>query len=234
MIPTLLRTACWSLVLVALPAPAVTLSQVEDFSSGPLTWVHGIEHPNMPLIRENSGPLGSSDSALEVVSSFGSGVGSRLLALNSSSDWTGDYSGQGITGLRLDLRNIGPADLFIRIAVQGAAGWAATPGQPLPTGGSWANFFYDLDPATLQPIGGGDPAAILGDVREIRILHNNTADFRGASVTGGFRADNITTVPEPSAALLGSLAALILVRRRRERTGDFLTGFPVDTPKPAP
>ena len=209
-----------ALLLPSIASGAISLSLVENFSS-PTTWTSGSPNPTPPVIRENFGPAGTGDSALLVVSSVGSGPGSRLITFDQST-WTGNYSGQGVTGLRMDLRNTGTSNLFIRIAVNGPGGWFVSDGHAVDAGLGYANFLFDLSPAALNPaktnnpILGTDRDATLASVTEVRIIHNTASDSAiGAEANASLRIDNITAVPEPKTAMLFGLMLTIFIKRKR-------------------
>lgn len=207
------------LILPSLCHGAVMLNQIETFDT-PTDWASGSINPTPPVIRPSIGPDGSGDSALQISSSVGNGAGSRLIAFNRGA-WTGDYSGQGIGGLSMDLRNTGQGNLFVRIALNGPGGWFVTDGQSVNSGLGYATFLFGITPAQLNPaatraIFGDDPDATLADVTEIRILHN-TADQSalGEVANANLRVDNITAIPEPGIGLIAGCLLLFLGFRKR-------------------
>ncbi|MGB6221582.1 hypothetical protein [Haloferula sp.] len=206
-------------VLPSLAGGAVMLNQVETFDN-PTDWTSGSRNPTPPIIRPSTGPNGSGDSALQISSSVGNGPGSRLISFNQG-DWSGNYSGQGITGLSMDLRNTGASNLFVRIAVNGPGGWFVTDGQAVNSGLGYATFLFGIEPAQLNPAAtrvtlGDDAGATLADVSEIRILHSfANSSALGEVANASLRVDNITAVPEPGVGLLAGLSLLFLRFRKR-------------------
>lgn len=198
----------------------ISLSQVETFDS-PTGWQIGVVGLGIPSIQPNFGPNGPGDFALQTSSSPGGGSGSRLIIFNSS-DWTGNYTSNGVSGLSMDLRNTGSANLFMRIAVNGPGGWFVTDGQAVNTGLGYANFLFDLTPVGLSPAKangpdlGTDVQATLAAVTQARILHtvaDNSAIGEVASAT--IRIDNITAIPEPRIALLIGFSLIFFAKRKR-------------------
>lgn len=193
---------------------AVTLSQLETFDT-PTGWTSSAVNPNPPVVEANVGPLGFGDSALRITSSPGSSAGSKLIAFNNS-DWTGDYSGQGIHTIEMDLRNVSSLAISARIALNGPGGWWVTPAQAVVPFASWDTFQFDL--TTLVAADGAnstDAAATLANVTQARILHNNSPSFRGDTGLRTLRVDNIRAVPEPSSLLLLGIFSLFSRNRKR-------------------
>jgi hypothetical protein len=199
---------------------AVFSSQVETFDA-PTDWRIGRQNFGIPSINANFGPEGAGDFALLTSSSAGGGPTSRLIIFNEG-DWAGNYSGSGVTGLSMDLRNTGQGDLFIRIAVNGPGGWFVTDGQAVDAGLGYANFLFDLRPVAFNPARSNDPTlgtdidATLADTTQIRILHSLAdGDVRGEVGNATLRIDNITAVPEPAIPLILSLSLILFVKRKR-------------------
>jgi hypothetical protein len=199
---------------------SVTLSQVETFDSA-TAWQIGNQNLGIPTIRPNIGPNGTDDFALQTSSSVGSSAASRLIIFNTS-NWAGDYTGSGVTGLSMDLRNTGSSDLFMRIAVNGPGGWFVTDGQAVNTGLGYATYLFDLSSAGLSPAKANGPdlgtnaAATLADVTQIRILHSfEENSSRGEVANATLRIDNITAIPEPRIAVLTSLALIFFIKWKR-------------------
>lgn len=190
---------------------AVTLFQPETFDLATF-WQSGSPNSTPPSVIPNGGPMGTGDSFLQITSDVGGGAGSRLIAFNSSSDWTGNYTAAGVSGLTMDLRNGGQGSLFVRVAVNGPGGWFVTDAREVAAGRGFENFSFDLEAGALTPARvnsptlGTDAGATLAGVTQLRILHNpDHGDARGAVATAALRVDNITAVPEPG---LGALIAV--------------------------
>lgn len=192
---------------------AVTLYQVEtflDFGG----WGSGSPNPNPPQLLANSGPLGSGDFSLKITANGGSGAGGKLLAYNQSA-WTGDYSGQGITSIAASLRNTGSTSLSIRFAFDGPGGWFVTTAAPVAAFAGWSLKVFDINPSSLLSAGGTDASLTMGAVTEIRVLHSNSVDYKGAQLSGSFLVDNIQAAPEPNSCMLLTLAGPLLFLRER-------------------
>lgn len=192
---------------------AVTLGQVEDFS-GVHGWGTGSLNPFPPEVIANAGPLGAGDSALRLTSNGGTGAGGRLIVFNQTV-WTGDYVSAGIVSLAADLRNGGTTELAIRVALNGPGGWFVSESTVVPSFAGWVNAVFDIRPGALVSAGGTDAAATLAAVSELRVLHSNLPDFRGARVTTSLMVDNLSAVPEPSVFLMLSMAGIGCLFRKR-------------------
>lgn len=208
------------LLLPGISDGAVTLSQVETFDS-PTTWRIGMLNFGIPSIQPNLGPNGGGDFALLTSSSPGNGPTSRLVIFNTI-DWAGDYTSAGVSSLRMDLRNTGSGNLFIRIAVNGPGGWFVTDGQAVNSGLGYASYLFDIRPASLSPGKtmtsplGDDVQATLSSVTQVRILHSVAdASVIGEVANAQLRIDNITAVPEPRVPLLLGLTLVFCNFRRR-------------------
>ncbi|HMP60452.1 MAG TPA: PEP-CTERM sorting domain-containing protein [Gemmatales bacterium] len=203
--------------------PLYQLDDFQDFTTQ--GWTNG---PVPPPTNQDGGPLGAGDRFLRVDSgTFGGGP--RLAVFNLS-QWIGDYTANGITGLQMDLRNFTNDPLSIRIGLRQSNGNQFTPGYVsstpfiLPADGEWHTAFFGIDAGSLTGLFSPDPlATFLQNVGELRIIHNPSVSLIGA--VGNFQVgvDNIVAVPEPGTiALLGvaGVAGLATLRgrvRRRRR-----------------
>jgi hypothetical protein len=121
----------------------------------------------------------------------------------------------GILSLAADLRNNGTTTLSMRLAFNGPGGWFVTTVAPVTAFSGWTSRVFDIRPAALVSAGGGDPAATLAAVSELRILHSAAVDYRGAKVSSSFMVDNVRAIPEPSAVMLVGLTGFFLAFRKR-------------------
>ena len=191
---------------------AVTLFQTENFDTlgG---WTSGDPNPNPPSILADSGPLGGGDSALRVLANGGM-AGGRLVTFNST-NWTGNFSSEGIVSIAMDLRNLGTSALSVRIAFNGPGGWWVTAAASVPAFAGWGNHTFNIQPSALTASGGTNAAATLAGVTEMRILHSPTPSHTGTTLSSTMLVDNVTAVPEPSALGLLAFSPLFLKRKRR-------------------
>jgi hypothetical protein len=213
---------------IASPVAAVSPGETDDFSASTEGWFAGggpmlAFPPTPPVLVSGGGPAGAADSFLRITSQGGSGSGSRLVAMNAT-QWAGDYLAAGVDAIEMDLRNLGTADLTIRLLFEDPAAGAGpvniaatSAGAFLPAGSGWTRVRFDITPADLEP-SMGNSAAALGGATFVRIFHSTQAVldplFRGEPIAATLGVDNISAVPEPGVVIL-MLAGLATIGVRR-------------------
>ncbi len=206
-------------ILLATSAGAITSGQTDSFEDGSTQgWGSGAANPAPPVNVTSGGPAGADDNYLLVAASGIHGPGGKLVALNEL-QWTGDYIAAGVTGLTMDLNNLGGTALSLRLYLLGGPGQTALSldAVQLPAASGWTHVFFDLSPAALA----GAPLATLAGVTQLRLFHSVGAAYPGPDVAAMLGVDNISAVAEPGpasllAAGLAVLAALAARRRRRQ------------------
>lgn len=205
----------------------LSIGQRDTFEDGTTQgWVVallGMSHPAPPVNVPTGGPAGADDSFLMLTSIGGDGPGSRLVAINID-QWSGDFIAAGISGIAMDVKNLGQSDLSLRLAFSdpgiGPPVNVAFSTVPyfLPVGRGWIPIHFPITPADLTAESGSVTAA-LHNATELRLYHSFALDFPGEPVTALLGVDNIAATPEPtSALLLGSgLLALYSLKTWRGR-----------------
>ena len=225
---------------LALPSAiaAVSVGHVDDFEDGTTQgWtinLLGFGAPPLsayPINVASGGPSGANDNYLLLTAVGGSGGGRRLTAINVSAAWTGDFSAAGISGIRLQARNLGTTDLQLRLLLENPVGGPATDVAisddplPLPSGGGWTTLVFSLAVADLMTLQ-GDVNALLGNVTALRLFHSSQDAFPGEAIVAQLGVDNVTAlanggpppgVPEPASWLLTATALFGAWASRRRK-----------------
>lgn len=227
-----LQILCGAVALAAwtmsAPSHAITLGQIDNFSSGVQGWSAGGGPlgqfpPVPPTVVGTGGPGGAGDAFLVITSDGNAGAGGRLVAMNVLGQWSGDYTAAGVTGISMDLKNLGSTDLTVRLYFEDPIpdpplNEAVSGGLLLPAGADWTHAVFPVSAAALTVLQ-GSADAVLGNTRVLRVFSNAAADFPPERLVGVLGVDNIQAVPEPStsATLLGGLALLASMACRRRR-----------------
>lgn len=218
--PCLRAALAVSGIIAAAPALAITVGTVNAFAPGSpgatLGWVSGAANPQ-PAVVNAGGPAGAGDAYLKLVPGGGAG---RLVLISRAPDWTGDYTAAGVTGIAMDLNNLGSADLSLRLFLgdPNLAGSFSASAVLLPAGSGWRHAFFPTSPAALRDAAAPllAPSAPLL-VPELRLYHATGAvGVRSAdAVATTLGVDNITAVPEPAAVWLMLCGLVAGALRRR-------------------
>lgn len=215
--------ALWAILLSGAARATPVLRQVNDFEAGTTQgWTNGHVPGNLSNVT-TGGPAGTGDNFLRVNATGSSSQGGKLVTFNRQTQWAGNYTTAGLTGVAMDLKNLGASTtsptLLMRLALQDTASnrFADTAVFSLPPDGQWHHHVFGLAPTDLtRAQGSGTAATALTRVFELRIIHSAGADFMGDQISSSFGVDNITAVPEPgTVAMAGLCAASLLLRRRR-------------------
>jgi hypothetical protein len=199
--------------LLATPASAITIGQVDDFQDGTLQgWGGGSSYAN----RASGGPAGAGDRYLEIDS-----LGFALGAFNTA-QWSGDYAAAGVASVSFDLDNFGPDTVSLRIMIftpgcAGGAGactaWTSTNATVLTSGSGWLTSSFSLTEAEMTRVLGTDSfITTLQNVERLLIRHDDGAPSPPGGtvpvVDAVLGVDNV--MPEPS-ALAGLVAGVLLL-----------------------
>ena len=137
---------CLTGFLPVTPAAAVVLNQIDNFEDGTTqNWLVGLlgaPHPAPPQNIPSGGPAGVDDNYLLLTSVGGNKSGSKLSVIKMRAEWSCDYLAAGITGIWMDVINLGNSDLALRLLLED------------PLGGPPTNVAFSSDPIAV-PAGSG-------------------------------------------------------------------------------
>lgn len=217
-----------ALTLLVSSAAAATIGQIDTFQNGTTQgWIAGggplMQNPPVPpFVQLSGGPAGANDAFLVVTSGGGNGPGSRLTTYNIFGQWADNYLTNGVSGIAMDLINLGPTTLTIRLEFEnpfaGADFAVTSTGITLAAGSGWTHAVIPITASQLAPVEGTVNGA-LGNTTVLRILHAPGAT-EAVPIVGVLGVDNIAavTVPEPATAGTAAFTLLALAafaRRRR-------------------
>lgn len=199
------------LVFMLSNVQAVTPGQLDDFQDGTTMNWHVAAGPNggmppFPPVNADGGPAGNGDLFLQLTSTGGMGAGSRMVVLNGS-QWGGDYLSSGVTGISMDVNNLGgiPLELRMRFEHFSAMGpptgdFLSSDSVTVPAASGWQNVFFPISETDLMDVTmgmGDDFATTLGDVGIVRLLHSPDGTLPPPPIDSLLGVDNITAIPEP-------------------------------------
>jgi hypothetical protein len=215
---------CILMTSTALASP-ITLGMIDTFESGPQGWfTAGVQVPGQPATVQTGGPTGN----FMLLSATGlSGPGSRLVVQNQS-QWTGNYIAAGVTGISMNVINLGLTDLYLRLAFENPVAGPPTDiafttnAIFLPAGGGWTSATFMINPGNLTAALGTVNAALMNTTL-LRLYHSQAPNvpnpaFPITPISAQLGVDNIAALgaplPEPSSLLLlGTGLALIATRK---------------------
>lgn len=197
-------------LLCTAPARAISIGTFNGFAAGNVQgWASG-PAGTQPTAVAGGGPAGAADAYLRIVPGGGAG---RLVAF-AGSDWNGNYTLAGVTGITMDVRNFGTTELDLRLWLSGP--FSTTPVVVAP-GSGWQHVFFPIAPASLT--GAGAPLT----VTQLRLYHSAlaVAPTSADATSAVLGIDNVRAVPEPPAVvlLLGGLGLAVATRSARGPSG---------------
>jgi hypothetical protein len=176
----------------------ITAGYSNNFEDGTTQgWSNGPTSPNPPINIPDGGPNGAGDNFLREVSSGGAGAGSRLVAYNDETEWTGNYTAANIQSISFHAKNSGTTDLSLRIAMEGGddtSEMVTNQFVPLPaTQTDWILITIPILASDFTILNGLNTAdEVLADMSDIRIISNPNLEFMGEVIDGSLDLDNIT------------------------------------------
>ena len=226
---SLLSAALFTAAIGAAPAAlAVTAGESDTFASGVEGWFagggpSGQMPAGSPAWIASGGPAGAGDGFLRITSTGSDDAGGRLVAMNAA-QWAGNYGAAGISAIAMDLRNLGPSDLTVRLYFEDPIPGpplneaVSTLGVTLPSGGNWTHAIFPIGPGNLTVLQ-GNASTLLANTTVLRIFSGATADFPPERLAGQLGVDNIQAIPEPEtlALFVAGLGCVVARVRRAKR-----------------
>jgi hypothetical protein len=211
----------------------VVLGQVDDFQDGTVqNWDQG-PFAGGPMNIATGGPAGAGDRFMQIFTNGGSGGANSHMVVYNRAQWLGNYIGQGINAIEMDLENFGPQTLHMRLGFRGALpnfspGYVSTFAFTLPADSAWHHATFLIDSANMTNVGAASAYSTFfaNGIAEFRLLNlaalaGTPADLDGSTTFPNpmmLGIDNIhaIAVPEPSSLFL-SLLAIVGVAAQRSR-----------------
>lgn len=190
------------LLTTSLALSQVVAGQVDDFEDGTTQdWIIGnpSQAVSPPANVADGGPDGAGDGYLTYTSTppeMG-GAGSKMIIFNANSQWSGDFTTEGVLAIEFDAR-VATTDLNLRIAFQGPNGKriCTTNSVLARAGAGWETISIPITSADFTSVGGPGSvtiADVLASVSTMRILSSPVPTWLGADVViSTLDLDNIT------------------------------------------
>lgn len=205
-----MRAKIFALLLgfaVATPMTGATIGQIDTFGDGTaMGWFVPGSGAIQPKNIGSRGPDGLGDAYLQLQSSGIPGLSGRL-SLSNDTQWAGNYLEAGITGIRMDVNNLGASGMYLRLLFEDFEGTWRPANIAIsalevfvPAGSGWMTVDFGISPSHFLAGGIGTVEGALMSTDVIRILFDPSLN---GPVTLG--VDNLTaTVPE-----LGTIALMV-------------------------
>jgi len=217
----MIKCAVLGLVCVVGPAGAnIVAGQVDTFDADTMGWNNTFGQTTT-FWSNSGGPGGAADPYMTIQTNGSpSGPGSRLGSWNGV-QWAGDYSGQGITTVQVDMAGfVGPgADIRLFFLSNSGSQFTTIESQFVPTDGVWRTYTFDISEAAMVRTGGTpDYAVSFIDIGRMHLRHQ-PGEPGGLGIPpaydGRIGVDNIRAIPATPAAGVLAMALLGCSSRRR-------------------
>lgn len=206
----------------------ISVNSINSFDTDAQAWVR----PNSseaPTFTADNGFDGQPGHLIN--RSTANRPGNRWTMWNTSSTWTGDYLDAGVASISLwaDNRSGVGSSVPLRLAFNGPGGWFITDSVAVTDsilGNEWTRYNFDITSLTHVAQGTGIANDTLADVTAFQMLVAATIPSRIGG-RGFIQADNVPStdlrfdniaanaIPEPSSAILASLAGMLACSRRQ-------------------
>ncbi|WP_323787961.1 T9SS type A sorting domain-containing protein [Psychroserpens sp.] len=182
----------------------IVANQVDDFESSLNNWTLGNPAVAAAQISNpaDGGPDGAGDAFFSYVTTGSSnGPGSKMLIFTRNAQWSGDFAGQGVVAIKMDVRaTTGDLNLRIGLSDQDSNTFPSTQMVTTNTvvvtaGSGWQTVTIPIQPSDFSVLAGGSgltPAQVLGSVVEMRIFSNTSVSWLGQSGARTMDLNDIT------------------------------------------
>jgi hypothetical protein len=207
-------TLAFSALALAAMGQAITLGQLDTFTTGTDNWIGS--SPSLAM----GGPGGAADQFLRLQS--GPGFSPKMAARNIT-QWLGNYPLAGVDSVTLQVANFGVSAIELRVAVFGSAGqeFTSTVSSTIAADGVWRSFSFSLASSALTSVGANnDYAGAMAGVTNFMFRHNPGAPTGAGNhpnFTGVMGIDNVRAVPEPTSLAVLAISCAVFRRRKRNR-----------------
>ena len=214
---------------------------VSDFTIETDDWGGGA---NSFLSTQDAMDPGNSYLRKEININGGGGLKSKMIVRRpvdstviGSDPWLGNFNAKGIQSVELDFNNWSADEpVYLRLALSNVTNpmissgtwWVSTTYATFSPGSGWGGASFNILETEMQRVGDfnggfGQDSFIetLSDIKGFRFIASSTGNSaHGDEFSGAIGMDNvrlISSIPEPSrfAVIMGLLATLSLLRRRR-------------------
>lgn len=220
-----IRVAVLGLALAGLTAgqatAAVSVGTQDTFNDGTTNgWSAGAASGFQPANVPGGGPAGAGDPYLKLVASGIGGPGGKLVGI-APDQWFGDYIAAGVTGIEMDVINLGATNVNLRLYFAGTSGsGSSVDGVTVASGSGWTRVAFSTLPGAITTAVGVPALDVLSNVSELRLFHSAAASFPGPNIAAQIGIDNVTAVPEPGtwatlALGLAVIGAGVSLRRKQ-------------------
>ncbi|WP_430467876.1 T9SS type A sorting domain-containing protein [Winogradskyella ouciana] len=177
--------------------PKISLNLIDDFEG--VTTENWTKGNASSVSNENiitGGPSGTDDHFLRTQANGGNGADSKLATFNNA-QWQGDYLGEGVTYISMDVRNSGSNLIYLRLAFEGSYNssmrWSSTNPIAVVPGEDWQTIVFPIDENSLTNItpSGLTYAAAFDSITEMRIIHNDAPSWEADAINAVLDIDNI-------------------------------------------
>ncbi len=176
--------------------PTIKFGQIDDFEgegANPNFWAVGAVSPVPPVKVEGGGPGGENDTYMKMTSIGGTGdlvePGSRLVVFNAR-HWTGNYIEEGVSLIRMDVKNLGDSPITLRLKLDAEDHtYISKEGVEVSPGSGWQKVSFSIKEEDME--GSGNFEESMSNIINAWIFHSSNTVFPGPKSVATLGVDNI-------------------------------------------